>query len=498
MAAKKPKKQSAALAADEGAVIPRLSTGETGFVGLRTIWGQIIEDPNRAFRHPYFFRTVQEMRNDALISSIFAVYRMFLCRVPWTVEAPVGATDEQKERAKFVQSLMDDMEHPWSEFVSDVVEYLPYGFSIQEKVFRRRLKKNGSRYNDGKVGLRKLSPRGQDTIYRWVFSEDGRELLGVEQSIANLEHGAMFMNLANERGLIPIPREKFLLFTADKTKGNPQGTSVLKGVYKTFKEMEALKNQELLGIAKEAAGLPMIQIPPKYMSDDASPAEKAVYDMCKTIVDNLAAGTQRGIVFPKQADPETKTDMFSVGLLEKKGIPGANIDTVIRRYQNDILCALSVDILRSGDNQGSFSLNDGDTNILAIALSHRLNEIASVLNHDLIPNIFRLNGWEDEQLPKFTPADISKVSLEEFSKAIQRVASTGVLELDRGVLNKVREVLGVTKRPDDEPVDKEALTTNVSSSGKGMEVGTTGDGTSKIGGGSSGQDRSTNNNDNKA
>lgn len=478
MAAKKPKKQSAALAADEGAVTPRLSTGETGFIGLKTIWGQIIEDPNRAFRHPYFFRTVQEMRNDALIASIFAVYRMFMCRVPWTVEAPIGATDEQKARAKFVQSLMDDMEHPWSEFISDVVEYLPYGFSVQEKVFRRRLKKNGSRYNDGKVGLRKLSPRGQDTIHRWVFSEDGRELVGVEQSLANLEHGAMFTNLLNEHGLIPIPREKFLLFTADKTKGNPQGTSVLKGVYKSFKEMEALKNQELLGIAKEASGLPLIQIPPKYMSDDASPGEKQVYELCKQIVDNLAAGTQRGIVFPKQADPETKTDMFSVGLLERKGIPGADINNVIKRYQTDILSALSVDILRNGDNAGtSFSLNDGDTNVLAIALSHRLNEIADVLNHDLVPSIFRLNGWEDEQLPRFVPADISKQSLDELGKFLQRTASVGLVEVTRNLLNKVNDAVGVPLEPDDTPVDKQKLSMASSNAGEGMQ--TAGEGTAK-------------------
>ena len=500
MAAKKkpPQDKTAALAADEGAVIPRISLGESGFTGLRTIWGKVIDDPQRAFRHPYFLRTCQEMRNDAVIASVFNTYRMFLSRVDWNVVAPIGATEEQKERAKFVESLMDDMEISWAAFISDVLEYLPYGFSVQEKVFRRRLHKNGSRYNDGKIGLRKLSPRSQDSILRWTFSEDGRELLGCEQSIYQMEHGALFMDQANERGLIPIKREKFLLFTADATKGNPTGNSILKGVYLAYKEMTLLKEQEMVGIAKEAAGLPLLRLPPEFMADDASDDKKAVYNACKTLLDTMQAGTNKGIIFPTKTDPDSKKDMFDISLLEKKGVQGANIDAVIKRYTDNILSALSVDVLKSGNNQQSFSLNDGDTSVLAIALSHRTNEIADVLNKDLIPQIFALNGWTDEVLPKFVPGDISSVSIEEFSKGLQRAASTGVIELDRQVLNKVRKVLGVEQKPDDEPVDFEALTTNVSKSGSGMEVGRAGNGTAVIGGNSSGENTSDNNNDNKA
>ena len=53
-------------------------------------------------------------------------------------------------------------------------------------MFERRLRSNGSRYNDGLVGWKKLAQRNQNTITGWKFSEDGRELLSVEQSVANL------------------------------------------------------------------------------------------------------------------------------------------------------------------------------------------------------------------------------------------------------------------------------------------------------------------------
>ena len=496
MAKKKPENKSA-LNADEGAVIPRMSLAEVGFTNLRVSNGLILEECNAAFRFPTFFRTVDEMRKTAIIASALNAYKMLLSRVKWHVEAPVGATEEQKARAKFVESVKDDMETGWEDFIGDVIEYLPYGYSVQEKVYRRRLRKNGSRYNDGLVGLRKIAPRPQQSIARWEFSEDGRDLLAVHQSVQALEHGYLYLNQATEDGYIRIPREKFMLFSADATRGNPLGHSILKGVYASWRQMSMLKDQEILGIAKEAASLPLIRIPAKFMSPDADDSEKAVYEAAKQILENVANGTSKGIVFPTFIDQESKKDMFDISLLEKKGLNGANIDTVIRRYQDEILSTLAVDILKAGSNPGSFSLSDGDTNVLALAMSHRLNEIASVLNNDLIPSLFKMNGWIDEVLPKFVPSDISSVSIEEFSKGIQRAASTGVLELDREVLNKVRVVLGISPKAADEPVDHEALTTNVSKSGAGMEPGTTGDGTSKMGGKSSGQDRSANNNDNK-
>ena len=56
-----------------------------------------------------------------------------------------------------------------------------------KKVFRRRLRANGSKFNDGMVGLRKLPVRSQSTISNWLFSDDGRDLIGVEQSLTNVK-----------------------------------------------------------------------------------------------------------------------------------------------------------------------------------------------------------------------------------------------------------------------------------------------------------------------
>lgn len=478
---------------------PRIQLGAKGFVGLKHYNGFIIEEPNRVFRYPAMLKVVDEMRYNPTIATALLAYKLLMRRAKWDVVAPIGASPEQIERAKFIKSCMGDMDTSWDSTVASWFEYLEYGSHVSEKVFRRRLKKNGSKYNDGLVGIKKLSPRARSSIWRWYFSKDGRELEGVGQTLRYIDKSYAYTDELDDRGLIYIPREKFLLFTCDGTLENPEGNSILKSVFLAYKQLTLLQDQELLSVAKNIQGVLKILMPPRYFDPNASSDDKAVLAGAQAIIDNYNSGTQRGLLAPKMLDPETKTDMFTYELMESRG-QQQDVGEIIKRLQGDILTALNCNILKSSaDTAGSFSVQDGDSNILTLAVSHRLNEMAEVLNSDLIPQLFALNGWTDSELPKFVVSDISPVSLEEFSKFVQRTFSVGGIELDRGVMNKIREVGGFEPKPDDEPVDTENLSTTLagksSSAGEGMAVGVTGDGTSTSPGGT---DKSTSNSDNKA
>jgi hypothetical protein len=498
-----PEGADASLQADEGQTIPRIKLGEQGFVGLNVHSKRILEETQRAFRFPTFLSTVNEMRHNPTVGAAMNVYRMMISRVQWDVQDPTEATDIDKKRSEIIRTMMHDMEgQSWSQFIESVIPYLEYGFGINEKVFRRRLKRNGSKYNDGLVGLRKLAPRSQDTITGWVFSEDGADLLAIEQSINHLENAWKFQSRKNQDGKIVIDRDKFLLFSASANKGNPEGNSIYKNIYLAFKQLTLLQEQELLGVAKDIQGILKIAIPPRYLDINASDEDKAAVAAFQTIIDNYNAGTQRGLLVPNMIDPESKLPLFTYELMESKG--GAKYDTeaIIKRLQGDILSALSVDILKLGaDGTGSFSLAESKSSVLAIAIDYRLREIAEVLNNDLMRTLYEINGWDTVNMPKFVYADIEEISMEEFSKAVQRIFSTSAIEIDRDVMNRIRDVMGVPLLPADEAVDKEKLpasmTGQFSKSGAGMEVGTTGNGTAKNGNGG-GKDSSASNADNAA
>lgn len=485
---------------DADAVVPRIRLGESGFLGLKTSNHRILEETQAAFRYPAFIKTVNEMRNNPTVGAAMNVYRMMISRVKWDVEAPKGADDKLLARTELIRSMMNDMDGSWAQFIESVIPYLEYGFAVNEIVLRRRLKKNGSKFNDGLVGIKKLAPRSQETIRGWVFSDDGADLIKVEQSLQQLENAYRFAKRLNDQGFIEIDREKFLLFSASATKGNPEGNSIYKNIYLAFKQLTLLQEQELVGVAKDVQGILKIAIPPRYLDPDASPEDKAAVAAFQRIIDNYNAGTQRGLLVPNMIDPESKLPLFTYDLMESKGAAKYDTEAIIRRLQGDILSALSVDILKLGaDGTGSFSLAESKSSVLALAIDYRLKEIAEVLNAHLMRTLFEMNGWDTADLPKFVYSDIEEVSMEEFSKAIQRIFSTSAIEVDRHVMNRIREILGVPLKPEDEAVDKEALpatmTGQFSKSGDGMEVGTTGDGTSKK---PSGKDRSSSNANNSA
>jgi hypothetical protein len=254
-----------------------------------------------------------------------------------------------------------------------------------------------------------------------------------------------------------------------------------------------LRDQELLGIAKESNGLPLIRLPPDYMAVDAPPDKQAVYQACQKLLDTIQAGTNRGIVFPRLIDETSKQDLFDISLLEKKGIPGSNLDTAIKRYADEVYSALGVDILKSGNDLGSFSLADSDTNIVSLAMGHRLSEIADVLNNDLIPQLYALNGWSTERLPKFVPGDISDMSADELGKLIQRSGSIGLIAKDIETVNRLRKAIGVDPLPPETKIEDIEFTMESSNAGEGMQ--TPFDGTAKK---PNGKDNSAGNNENKA
>lgn len=122
-----------------------------------------------------------------------------------------------------------------------------------------------------------------------------------------------------------------------------------------------------------------------------------------------------------------------------------------------------------------------------MGIEHHLKIIQRVLNHDLIRQLYAINGWEWDSVNSvtFKYSDIEKTDLEVFSKAIQRFVSVGSIRKTKALEDAILELLDVEIEEDDE---MEFIETDMNSkSGTGM--GTSGQGTNK-------QDNSDTNSDN--
>ncbi|QYW06646.1 putative portal protein [Pseudomonas phage UAVern] len=453
----------------EKASIPRLRLGELGVVGLKQHGGRIQEEARKELRFPEANRTFRTMAQDATIASALSLFEMMVSRVEWIVDTGVEPSAEMKAHAKFLEEVMGDMEHSWRSFIQEVTSAFTYGYCINEKVYRRRTWENGSQYNDNKVGIKKLPVRSQDTINKWLYSDDGRDLIGVQQSLACITDGTdRYAKLLNATGTIDIPRKKFMLFRVDAKRDNPEGNSPLRAAYHAWKYRTVIEEQEAVGVTRDMNGMPTLYLPPRYMSADATDAEKAIYEYYKNVIRNIQMNEQSGLILPQAFDPESRQPLFKFELTSTMGGKMYDTDAIIKRWDNKILMVLFADMLKMGQDQvGSYSLAGAKTNIMAMAIEARLQEIQDVLNNDFVKQLFAMNGVAPNvKLPKLVYGDLDEVDLDEFSKAVQRIGSVGGLERDRPVMNKIRDALKIVRRPDNAPVKEDEIMGGQSQAGK--------------------------------
>jgi hypothetical protein len=221
-------------------------------------------------------------------------------------------------------------------------------------------------------------------------------------------------------------------------------------------------------------GIPDFRLPAKFMSLDATAEEKAVYEEVKRIGRNLQSNEQACVVFPSLYDDQGKP-LFDWKLVGPPNASQYDTNVAVTRWDNKILQALFADLLQMGNSKGgSYNLADSKSSIMQMAVESRLKEIQDVLNNDLIPQLFLLNGWSLERLPKFEFAQVKEEDLDVISKYLQRAGSQGLIQKTPQNLNKIAEWVGLPDRIDstEELVNyQETLTGFTSNAGEGMTSG---------------------------
>lgn len=472
----------------------RFKLGEAAYLGLNVFNGVTNDELKKELNFPHSIITFKQMSYHSTINAALTLFDNLISKADWTFKPPENATAKELKQCAKINEMMHDMQdQTWAEFVSDALSCNVFGFSVHEKVYRRRTKSNGSKYDDNVIGWKKLPIRNQETIQRFVFSEDGNELLGVTQDLSRVTdiYGRYSSRTSKK---VVLPRSKFMLFRAGKHKGDPFGKSPLRDAYLAWRFLTVIEEIEANGVAKDLAGLPVLKLPPQYLSSDASNEQKAIRAYYENVMRNLQLNQQSALILPQAYDPDTRQPLFNLELLSLNGGKAMDTTKIKEYYKNLILTSLFADILVLGQSSGgSLALGQIKNSLSGNAAEAMLKKIASVIQDDLIKQTYELNNWDTSRMGVMDYDNIQTEDLESFSKAVQRFASTSVLEVDRSVLNRIRESIGVDGLPLEEAPNDDLRPGMTSRSGDGMAVGTTGDGTSTS---VSGTDTSSNNLDN--
>jgi len=388
--------------------------------GLAQWGGKVQEEFLRDLQYARRYRTYREMLyNDPVLGAVFRLVDLMCRQVPWNAE-PADDTPEAQEGADFLESCLGDMSDSWQNTLTEILTFIPYGFSVHELVYKRRQGEvppgyNASRpgsgpqpsqYDDGKIGWAKIPIRAQDTISTWDFDDSG-ELQGLAQRLPNSYETAY------------IPYHKLLLFRAGSHKGNPEGMAVLRNAFRPWYFKQNLENILGIGVERDLAGYPIIEGDPEIL--------KAFEDEFKEIVTNIRRDEQEGVVLPAPRD-DNGDPLVTIKLLSTGGQRQFDVKSIIEYYDQRLAMTVLADFLLIGHEKvGSFALSSSKTNVFAIALGAYLDEITSVFNRHAIPRLWRLNGFDMDTMPQLVHGDIEKEDMEQWTKALLQASQAGFI-----------------------------------------------------------------------
>jgi hypothetical protein len=462
-----------ALVQGGDSTIPRMRLGQSSYNGLYTVAGTIQEECSQELRWPQCMQTYKKMAKDATIAPALNLVEMAIARVPWSVEIPEGYEDELAGVAEHIRQCMNDMEHSWGSFIRQASSFNRYGFAPVEKVYRKRYKRNGSKYDDGLVGIASLPLIAQDTVASWDWEDRGRKLSGLYQYVIEPSGKNAIQSTSWKEEF--IPRKKFMLIRNSPQKDNPEGESPLKSCWLAWKYKTALEDFEGSGIASDMRGFRVLRLNPRYLDPEATPEDKLVLAYYENFMRNAHVGEQTGIILPSLKDEQGKELIADLELLSVSGQKAHDINAVIGRYRNEIISSLMASQLILGQGGGgSFSLAESLQSISNMAIESKLIELQDALNHDLIPQLCSLNGWSTAVTPMLKFGDLVSPDLDVLSSFIQRTGAAGLL---RKTPATVAWIANQANMPIDFPLDidqeefEKNLTAYDSKAGEGMKEG---------------------------
>ena len=414
------------------------SFGISGLTRYGTV-SRVYEEFLRELQGPQGMKSYREMAdNDPIVGAImFAA--MHLCRKVSFKFKPKDDSIEAKAVADFCGgAIFDDMDSAWPDTLSEILTMLVFGWSMMEFRMKRRLGMGEpklapeplgsqiiggvgykspdnvpSRFSDGKIGFRSWSLRSQETLFMWEFDEDSNAV--VMQQMAPPDYR-----------IRRIPLTKAFLFRTQVAKNNPEGRSMLRNAWTSYYMKKNLQVFEGIGIERELAGYPMIQIEkpdPKnnlYAPDIWNPKDPAMVTLLSTlqhIVRSVRKDEQMGLVMPWWA----KFTLVSTGSRR-----ATSTNEVIARYDQRIAMSMMADFIMLGHEAvGSKALAATKISLFTSALSSFLDTVCAIVNRQAVVMLLDFNGIDQSLAPSMTHGDVENVNLQELGDFIAKVSSTG-------------------------------------------------------------------------
>ncbi|OPY64092.1 MAG: hypothetical protein A4E56_00146 [Pelotomaculum sp. PtaU1.Bin065] len=424
---------------------------EVGSTGLTRFGGWVNEEWLKDLQGIRGIKAYKEMRdNSAVVGAILFAIKMLIRQVSWRVEA-AGTTRQDEEAKAFLESCIEDMETSWHDLITEILSMLPFGWAWHEEVYKRRMGDSRdpslkSKYDDGRIGWRKIPLRAQETFWQWRFADDGS---------GDVTH--LLQQPPPDYRIREIPKEKSLLFRTESNKNNPEGRSILRNAYRSYYFSKNIEEIEAIGIERDLAGLPYAQVPPEILRPNATPEQKATAAAIQRMVTSIRRDRMEGVVYPGEEDGKGNKTGYKLSLLTTGGRRNFDTTAIIQRYEQRIAMTAMADFILIGHEKvGSFALNSSKTELFAVALGAFIDLIRDEFNTNAVPRLFRLNTFQGlTGLPTLQHGDVETPDLAELGAYVQALSGAQMpLFPDEQLENYLRQAAHWPKKPEGELAPK--------------------------------------------
>lgn len=392
---------------------------EIGVSGLVRTGGYVQEEYLAELRGTHGIKCYKQMRdNDPIAGALIFAITSLMRQIKWSTKA-FDDSQEAEDKARFLAECMDDMSMSWADVISEVCSMFVFGWSILEPLYKKRMGDQpedgdvpSSKYDDGRIGWRKMPLRAQETLVRWEFDDNGG-LQGMVQS-------------SRAKGEVTIPITSALLFRTQTYKNNPEGRSIFRNAYRPWFFKTRIEEIEAIGIERDLAGLPIMWLPAEYLDPDAPDKIKNAAKAYETLVQNVRRDKQEGMCLPSIYDDDGNK-LLNFELMSSGGARTFDTDTIISRYAMHIaLTALADWLLLGHETVGSFALSASKTNLFGVVLGAWKDTILTVFNSYAVPRLFRMNGFPVKDLPQIVAEDIESPDIMAIGAFLSALTSSGL------------------------------------------------------------------------
>lgn len=399
------------------------------------------------------------LRTDPIVRRSWYMLKQTLLSATWRFEAGIENDPVAEELARFMNEAFGfdgystQMSISFEDQLSYLLEFIPIGYRYAEEIYRVGLCSKGKT----RIFLDHYADREPSSHSKWL-SRDNQRLDGVMQNVVGFSYTPE-----------PIPANKLLLLTLNKTGSNFEGVGMLRPVWWYWRQKQRVSNLMCIGVDRWAIPTPVVKV-------DRSVAEQMglTDGDIDSMIDDAEAQAQAFISTEQSYLVQNGAVSFDTFSAQPNLYASAPID-IIKLCDAQISSAFQAQFADLGNTEtGARSVGEIHLSVFRRSAINLCDIITSAINgvdRRGAGTVGRLIRWnfgsvDPSKLPKLTHTGLDTDDLAESINSLPQLVTAGLLTPDDELERAIRDRLGAGELPED--AQRSAIERTMQANGGGV------------------------------